>query len=45
MTIRDTELPVWMKRALRRTDWGVLLALAFSVLAGGCSCCNRATSA
>ncbi len=34
MTITDTELPVWMKRALRRPDWGVLLALAFSVLAG-----------
>ncbi|MBN8635435.1 MAG: glycosyltransferase family 39 protein [Anaerolineae bacterium] len=34
MTIPANELPVWMKRALRRTDWGLLLALAFSLLAG-----------
>lgn len=30
----DTTLPPWMRRATRGTDWGVLLALAFSLIAG-----------
>lgn len=30
----DPNLPVWMKRAMRRTDWGVLMALVFSLTAG-----------
>lgn len=32
-TLKPEELPIWMQRSMRRTDWGMLLVLAFSLLA------------
>ncbi|MBK8025623.1 MAG: hypothetical protein IPK19_30585 [Chloroflexi bacterium] len=31
-TIRYEDLPFWMRRAMRRTDWGVLLILGFCLI-------------
>lgn len=32
-TLKPEELPIWMQRSMRRTDWGLLLVLAFSLMA------------
>lgn len=31
-TYSPQDLPIWMRRALRATDWGALLSIAFSIL-------------
>ena len=32
-TITHNDLPIWMQKTMRGTDWGVLIVLAFSLLA------------
>ncbi len=32
--LKDPDLPAWMRRAFRGTDWGALLTLVFSILIG-----------
>lgn len=32
-TVRYEDLPLWMQRAMRKTDWGVLIVLGFCIIA------------